>query len=139
MAGSRLAREIELEEKRQAEAMREDDRTKKLKKERTSAEAQSCKQLDYSTYLRSKAITKENRLEAYLDRPVSRKKDILLALGDKEMTARQVMEKLGYKDPNTVKPRIHELVEEGILEAVSSTADHVTGKSVAVYRRCDDA
>lgn len=107
------------------------------KKERTSEDAQSTEQLDYSTYLRSKAITKETRLKSYIDRPVTRKEIVLNALGDEEMTARQVMEKLGYTDPNMVRPRLTELMKEGLVKVTGESLDPKTKKHVAIYGRTE--
>lgn len=137
MTGSKLAAQIAIEEKREAEAMRKHERSQEYKKERTSAEAQSCTQLDYSTYLQSKAITKETRLKSYIDRPVARKEIILEALGDQELTAREVKDKLGYEDFNAVRPRLHELMEEGRVEVVGMAYDAKSKKDVSVFRRCD--
>ena len=49
-------------------------------------------------------------------------------------TARQVMEGMGYKELNTVRPRLTELRKSGLVfELDEKTPDHVTGINVYVY------
>lgn len=48
------------------------------------------------------------------------------------LTDRQVMEGMGFKEPNAVRPRITELVGAGKLLEVRSTRCPVTGKTVRV-------
>ncbi len=43
---------------------------------------------------------------------------------------RQVMEGLGFREPNAVRPRITELIDRGALLEVGSTTCPVTGKTV---------
>lgn len=82
------------------------------------------------------AITVETRKEAFHMRPAkTRKNDILNVLGDREMSARQIAWRLGYEDMNAVRPRITEMVEEGILEAAGTIRDTVTGRRVATFRK----
>ena len=82
------------------------------------------------------AITAETRKEAFHMRPAkTRKNDILNVLGDREMSARQIAWRLGYEDMNAVRPRITEMVEEGILEAADTIRDTVTGRRVATFRK----
>lgn len=84
------------------------------------------------------AITVETRKEAFHMRPAkTRKNDILNVLGDREMSARQIAWRLGYEDMNAVRPRITEMVEEGILEAAGTIRDTVTGRRVATFRKID--
>lgn len=49
-------------------------------------------------------------------------------------TDRRIMEGLGFADMNTVRPRVTELLDLGLLEAVGSTNDHRTGKTVRLVR-----
>lgn len=80
-------------------------------------------------------ITKETRREAYETRPVTRQEAILLALGDKELTARQIADALGFTDLNAVRPRLTELMDAGKVETCGKRRDSVTGKNVAVFYR----
>lgn len=48
-------------------------------------------------------------------------------------TARQVMEGMGYKELNTVRPRLTELRKAGLILETKKTPDHVTGINVFVY------
>lgn len=45
-------------------------------------------------------------------------------------TDRQVMEGMGFREPNQVRPRITELIEAGALMEVCSVSCPVTGKTV---------
>lgn len=47
-------------------------------------------------------------------------------------TDRQVMQGLGFSEPNSVRPRITELIEAGLLIEASNTKCPVTGKTVRV-------
>lgn len=81
-------------------------------------------------------ITKETRLESYLStNPNTRQREILGALGDKELTARQIANILGYKDLNNVKPRLSEMLADGRVEATGKAFDEVTKRHVTVFRR----
>ena len=60
---------------------------------------------------------------------------ILKALGDAEMTAREIAYKLGFPDLNAVKPRLTELVHEGMLEVTGKRIDKITDRRVSIYRR----
>lgn len=51
-------------------------------------------------------------------------------------TDRQMCRRLGFSDMNSVRPRITELLNVGLLVAHDSIDDEVTGKSV---RRCRQA
>ena len=51
----------------------------------------------------------------------------------RKATAREVMLHLDFVDMNSVRPRICELVKDGLLEESGSKIDPVTGKNVAVF------
>ena len=51
----------------------------------------------------------------------------------KSATAREIMEGLGYTDPNKVRPRINELKEYNYIIEIGKIKDKVTNKSVAVF------
>lgn len=80
-------------------------------------------------------ITEETRREAFEQRPVTRQTLILQALGDKEMTAREIANDLGYDDPNAVRPRLTELMQAGKVEAVGKRKDPISNITVAVFAR----
>lgn len=48
------------------------------------------------------------------------------------LTDRDVMRRLGYTDPNSVRPRVTEAIKAGLLEEIGLTEDRVTGKTVRV-------
>ena len=64
-----------------------------------------------------------------------RKRLILETLGEREMTAREIAQKLNFSDLNAVKPRITELCNAGMLEACGKSWDARTARRVSVYRR----
>ena len=63
-------------------------------------------------------ITEETRNESFLktDR-ATRRSIILAALGDEELTARELLSRIGFSDMNFVRPRLTELMQSGIVEA----------------------
>jgi predicted HTH transcriptional regulator len=63
----------------------------------------------------------------------SRERTILDCIaGQGSGTDRQIMRRLGFIEPNSVRPRISELIEAGQLLEVGSTKDSVTGKTVRI-------
>ena len=79
-------------------------------------------------------ITKETRLESYIQRPVTRAQDILRFMGHDAMTARQIAYGMGYRDLNAVKPRLSEMKEAGMGKVSGKSYYNVTKRKVAVYR-----
>lgn len=59
-------------------------------------------------------ITEETRNESFLktDR-ATRRSVILAALGDEELTARELLSRIGFNDMNFVRPRLTELMHSG--------------------------
>lgn len=45
-------------------------------------------------------------------------------------TDREVMQALGFTDPNSVRPRITELIDAGLIKEAGTTTDELTGKKV---------
>lgn len=45
-------------------------------------------------------------------------------------TDREIVEALGFTDMNSVRPRVTELVAEGVLCEMLATTDHLTGRTV---------
>lgn len=82
-------------------------------------------------------ITKETRQEAYVVRPVTRAKDVLEVLGEDELTAREIAQRLGTNDRQYVAPRITELKNAGLIEAVGKRKDTITGINVAVWKKVE--
>lgn len=80
-------------------------------------------------------ITKETRLEAYIQRPTPRAKQIMEVLGDREMTSREIAQEMGFTDMNAVKPRMTELQSLGRVKAISKKKDPVTNVRVAVWKK----
>lgn len=58
-------------------------------------------------------------------------KDTMQYLG---RTDRMIMTKLGFTDPNSVRPRITEMIEKGWLEEWGTTKDPATGMTVRRVR-----
>lgn len=68
----------------------------------------------------------------------TRRLAVLHALGDGEMTAREIAERLGYTGlyaRQAVHPRITELVQSGVLVVAGKRKDDKTGAMTSVYRR----
>lgn len=80
-------------------------------------------------------IPKETRQEAYVVRPATRTKDVLRVLGEDELTAREIAQRLGTNDRQYVAPRITELKDAGMIEAVGKRKDSITERNVAVWRK----
>lgn len=78
-------------------------------------------------------ITKETRREAYIQRPI-RSDEILGILGDRKMSARQIMIESKYSDMNAIRPRLTELKAQGKIEAAGKAYDKATGRTVAVFK-----
>lgn len=82
-------------------------------------------------------ITNETRLESYINRPSPRQREILSIL-ERPMSTREVMIALNYHDMNQVRPRMTELLEQGLIEAIEKATDPMTGRKVAVFRRVEN-
>ena len=81
-------------------------------------------------------IQRECRRESFMKTRFSKRYRMILdALGDREMTAREIAYKLNFYDLNAVKPRITELCNSGLLEACGKAYDYITDRAVSVYRR----
>lgn len=78
-------------------------------------------------------ITKETRFDSFITHP-TRCDDIRRVLGDKAMTARELAYALGFSERNAVAPRLTEMMKRGEVFVAGKAKDHITGKSVAVYR-----
>lgn len=83
----------------------------------------------------SEVITSECRAESLrkLDKR-TREVNILSALTE-PMTAREIADKLGFADLNSVKPRLTELRDAGLVEVVGKKTDPVTDRKVSIFRR----
>lgn len=78
----------------------------------------------------------QTRLESYITRPQrTRKQQILAILGNREMTARMILKQMKHTDMNFVRPRLTEMVKDGILEECGSAFDKETDKNTVMYRR----
>ena len=71
-----------------------------------------------------------NEERAKLDERKSRIVDNIIVYGDG--TDREIMTRMGYTDPNSVRPRITELVDTKMLIEKDSTKCKTTGKTVRV-------
>ena len=84
------------------------------------------------------ADTYETRREAHeFIKPLksSRQADILKAMGNDALTAREISIRMGYgEDLNKVRPRITELHEKGRIEIADSIICPVTNRRVVVFR-----
>ena len=80
-------------------------------------------------------IPRQTRRESYeaMDKE-TRKKEILAVLDGREMTAREIAEKLGFHERNAAAPRLTELKKAGRVEPCGIRIDGTTGRSVTVWR-----
>lgn len=90
------------------------------------------------------SITQETRREAYeaiQGKTLNRKQLILMVLGQQELTVDEIVNKLiaigklKEFDRNFVAPRLTELKQEGVLEAVRKCKSGRTARVVTVWRR----
>lgn len=72
-----------------------------------------------NSFLSSREAEKYNRRQMILD-----------CYGSAILTDREVRDRCGFQDMNSVRPRITELVEEGFLVEGPSVKDEVTGRTV---------
>ena len=86
-------------------------------------------------------ITKETRIESFNQTEKQPLRQLVLdVLDGKELTAKEIAEalykkhKLQYPARAIIQPRITELVESGIIEAVGKKLDTETDRKVAVYK-----
>ena len=85
-------------------------------------------------------MTRHKSYEDMLDHLSERHKQILEILKDKELTTREIAQRLkrkGYtltSDVNNARPRITELEKLGLVTADKAKKCKVTNKMVAVYR-----
>ena len=63
----------------------------------------------------------------------TRKAKILVALQAGPMSARCVMQVLGYSDLNSVRPRLTELVQEGRVVEAGTVWDPISERNVVLY------
>lgn len=80
-------------------------------------------------------IMHTNSLQAYCTVRKCQRKRIILNLFEEcrcGMTDREVMETLGYKDMNAIRPRITELLKEGALQEWGNKKDSLTLRRVRV-------
>lgn len=68
----------------------------------------------------------------------TRKDQILTALKAGPMTARCVMQVLGYSDLNSVRPRLTELVQEGRVVEAGTVWDPISERNVVLYALKED-
>lgn len=61
----------------------------------------------------------------------------MAGVAGRQATDRRVMRALGMTDPNSVRPRISEMIDAGILKEVGSTKDTETNRTVRVVALAD--
>ena len=68
----------------------------------------------------------------------TRRYQMILNVMNGEMTAREICDALGYHEMNMVRPRITELIKQGIVEKCGTTFDSITQRTVNVFRITED-
>ena len=81
-------------------------------------------------------ITHDTRRESYeqLD-PSGRKAAILAELERGDGTALEIMRRMGFTDPNRVRPRLNELGRAGYIFQVGKRRDPYTGVEGVIYSK----
>ena len=83
------------------------------------------------------SISKQSKLRSWMeqneDNNATRRNMILSELKKKEATDRELTKRLGYEDPNKVRPRRKELVDMGFIKEVAKRPCEVTKKTVTVW------
>lgn len=79
------------------------------------------------------SIGTECRLESHLSTDRETRQCLVLSVLDRPMTARQVMQRLGYTDLNSVRPRLTELVKLGKVREAGKAYDAVSDRNVTIY------
>ena len=79
-------------------------------------------------------LTRETRWDSLRKlEPKGRKGEILRELERGDGTALEIMRRMGFTDPNCVRPRLHELDIAGLVYQVGKRKDPVTGVESVVY------
>lgn len=74
-----------------------------------------------------------NSLAAFDGVELGRRESLVLScylLAGVAITDRDAMQRLGFTDPNSVRPRVTSLVHRGLLAEVGHVTDETTGKRV---------
>jgi hypothetical protein len=82
--------------------------------------------LHTNTLLASRQVERFNRRNLILD---------AYNKSSSPLTDRQVMRLCHYDDMNAIRPRITELIDDGVLMEVGTTTDETTGKRVRLVAR----
>lgn len=81
-------------------------------------------------------ITHETRRESLSQlEPCGRKAAILAELERGDGTALEIMRRMGFNEPNAVRPRLNELDYAGLVFQVGRRKDPVTGVKGVVYSK----
>jgi len=84
-------------------------------------------------------ITTETRRESYhsIQPKISPRQEAILGVLERQgpHMAIEIAHFLGYRDRNSVHPRLTELYDKGLVEVVGKMYDPYTKRSCAVYRR----
>lgn len=81
-------------------------------------------------------ITHETRRESYEQLDLSgRKAAILAELERGDGTALEIMRRMGFTDPNRVRPRLNELDRAGYIFQVGKRRDPYTGVEGVIYSK----
>ena len=81
-------------------------------------------------------IPRQTRRESYeAMNKKTRKREILAVLDGREMTAREIAKKLGFKERNATAPRLTELRKAGRVGPCGIRIDGTTGRPGTVWRK----
>jgi hypothetical protein len=83
-------------------------------------------------------VIHQNSIKAYRELSKSERCQAIFRVYDvhqRPLTDRQVKDYLGFSEMNAVRPRISEMIQQGVLvECINKEKDHVTGKTVRLVR-----
>lgn len=79
-------------------------------------------------------IPMETQREAHESVDKRKRRDEILSVWEGVMIPRDVKDRLRYSEMNSVRPRITEMRQDGLLEPVEKRLDGITGMMVAAYR-----
>lgn len=81
---------------------------------------------DKTNHFYSSTILERCQYESHESTKVDKSKRvrlILSAMGESALTAREIVERIGFSDMNTVRPRLTEMVASGLVEVIGVKYD----------------
>ena len=86
----------------------------------------------------TRQIAEQTRLESYHLMDKSNRRAMILCALTRPMTSRELTYRLGFQEPNAVRPRLTELEKMGKVRVIGKRKDPITERNVSVYVRTFD-